>query len=92
VKRMFLLAVFSMFVLALSAGAAFADTLYGGIQATSAYTVPTEIIPSDVSSDNLTSIFSVIIGNSAVLTLILVGLAVALFSLVMRVFRKMRSA
>jgi hypothetical protein len=56
------------------------------------YTVPTGLVPSDVSSDNLVAIFSQFITNGAVLTLVLAGMAVGLFGYIVKAIRKARSA
>lgn len=79
----------ALLIAAFSASGTFAASLSGP---TASYTPPTELIPADVNTDNLTAIFSTIMSNPVVLTLVLVSLAVVLFGSVMRIFRRLRSS
>lgn len=76
VKHLALVALLLAVVIT-SGGVASASSLFD-------YTVPTGIIPADVSSANMIGVFSQFITNPAVLTLILAGLAVGLFRQILK--------
>lgn len=80
-------------VLALLAVAVFvAAGGHAGAAALFDYTPPVGIIPTDVSSANLTTLFSQIMTNGAVLTVLLMSLAGGLFAVVWRAIKRARSA